>query len=145
MTASVCRLKGFCSLADKVWHGRNGTSIPALIPALGPPLFSWVATVEANSQRPGVAVGWRVLERGAVHHQEVVMRGRHIMAGFRRIGIVLAVILAVPVGFGLWTWATLGHAPPRYVYLYLAAGLGAYILASAIGWILAGFAGEDDE
>lgn len=72
------------------------------------------------------------------------MRARRIMAGFRRIGIVLGVILALPAGFGLWTWATLGHAPPGYVYLFLAGGLGAYILASSIGWILAGFAGEDD-
>lgn len=67
------------------------------------------------------------------------------MAGFRRIGIVLGVVLALPAGFGLWTWAMLGHAPPRHVYIYLAAGLGAYILASSIGWIIAGFAGDDEE
>jgi hypothetical protein len=73
------------------------------------------------------------------------MRGRRIMAGFRRIGIVLGVILALPASIGLWTWAMLGQAPPRYVYFYVAAGLGAYILASSIGWIVAGFVGEDDE
>ena len=39
------------------------------------------------------------------------MRTRRIMAGFRRIGIVLAVILSLPVFFGLWTWVTLGHPP----------------------------------
>jgi len=73
------------------------------------------------------------------------MRARRIMAGCRRIGIVLGVILALPAFFGLWTWATLGHPPPRHVYLYFVAGLGAYILASSLGWILAGFAGENDE
>jgi hypothetical protein len=72
------------------------------------------------------------------------MRGRRIMAGFQRVGIVVALIAAVPAGIGLWTWVTLGHPPPRYVYIYLAVGLGAYLLAASIGWILAGFAGEDD-
>ena len=72
------------------------------------------------------------------------MRGRRIMAGFRRIGIVLALILSLPVFVGLWTWVTLGTTPPRYVYVFLAAGVGAYVLASSIGWILAGFTGEDD-
>jgi hypothetical protein len=72
------------------------------------------------------------------------MRSRRIVAGFSRIGIVVAVILAMPALFGLWTWATLGHPPSKYVYIYLAAGLGAYVLASAIGWIMAGFHGEED-
>jgi hypothetical protein len=72
------------------------------------------------------------------------MRARRIMAGFRRIGIVLAVILSLPVFAGLWTWATLGHPPPSHAYLFLLAGLGAYVLASSIGWIIVGFTGEDD-
>ena len=72
------------------------------------------------------------------------MRSRRVMAGFSRIGVVLAVILALPALFGIWAWATLGHTPPRSVYLYLAAGLGAYILASAVGWIVAGFHGDED-
>ena len=73
------------------------------------------------------------------------MRSRRIKAGFRRIGMVLGVILALPVMFGIWSWVTLGYPPSRYIYLYLAAGLGAYVLASSIGWIVAGFMGEDDE
>jgi hypothetical protein len=73
-----------------------------------------------------------------------IMRSRRVMAGFSRIGVVLAVILALPALFGVWAWATLGHPPPRSVYLYLAAGLGAYILASAVGWIMAGFHGDED-
>jgi hypothetical protein len=39
----------------------------------------------------------------------------------------------------------LGATPPRYIYFYLAGGVGAYLLASSIGWILAAFAGEDDD
>lgn len=72
------------------------------------------------------------------------MPSRRVTAGVRRIGIVVALILALPVFFGFWTWVTLGHTPPRYVYLFLAAGLGAYVLATSIGWIVAGFSGEDD-
>jgi len=73
-----------------------------------------------------------------------VMGAHHIKVGLRRIGIVLALILSLPTFFGLWTWLTLGHTPPRYAYLFLAAGLGAYVMATSLGWILAGFAGEDD-
>lgn len=72
------------------------------------------------------------------------MSRRRIMAGFRRIGIVVAMILSLPLFFGLWTWVTLGHTPPRYVYVLLAASLGAYLLSTSIGWIVAGFAGEDE-
>ena len=66
------------------------------------------------------------------------------MAAWINVLIVLALILSLPVFVGLWTWFMLGTTPPRYVYFYLAGGVGAYILASAIGWILAGFAGEED-
>ena len=52
------------------------------------------------------------------------MRGRRIMAGFRRIGIVLALILSLPLFVGVWFWITLGATPPRYVYFYLAGGVG---------------------
>jgi hypothetical protein len=72
------------------------------------------------------------------------MRTRHIKAGLRRIGIVLALILSLPLLFALWTWVTLGRTPPLYVYLFLAAGLGAYLVATSIGWIVAGFGGEDE-
>jgi len=72
------------------------------------------------------------------------MHTRHVKAGLRRIGIVLALILSLPLLFALWTWVTLGRTPPGYVYLFLAAGLGAYLLATSIGWIVAGFGGEDE-
>jgi len=72
------------------------------------------------------------------------MRTRHIMAGFRRLGLVLGLILALPAFYGLATWAALGQKPPKQVYIFLAAGLGAYVFATSLGWIIVGFRGEDD-
>ena len=71
-------------------------------------------------------------------------RLRRILAGFRRILIVLAVILALPAFYAFWTWLFLGQLPPTKVYVFLAAGLGAYVFASSIGWIIVGFKGGDD-
>jgi hypothetical protein len=72
------------------------------------------------------------------------MRARGIMLGVRRIGIVLGLVLVLPAGFGLWSWAFLGHPPSRYLYIFLAAFYALILLAAAIDWIVAGFAGEDD-
>jgi hypothetical protein len=72
------------------------------------------------------------------------MRTQQVKVGLRRIGIVLALILSLPLLFALWTWVTLGRSPPAYVYLFLAAGLGAYLVATSMGWIVAGFGGEDE-
>jgi hypothetical protein len=72
------------------------------------------------------------------------MRSRRIAAGLRRIGIVVALILALPVLYGLSTWLFLGQAPPAKVYVFLALGLGAYVLATSLGWIIVGFTGEDE-
>jgi len=73
-----------------------------------------------------------------------MLRLRRILAGFRRILIVLAVILALPAFYAFWTWLFLGQLPPTKVYVFLAAGLGAYVFASSIGWIIVGFKGGDD-
>lgn len=72
------------------------------------------------------------------------MHARHVKAGLRRVGIVFALILSLPLLFALWTWVTLGRTPPAYVYVFLAAGLGAYLVSTSIGWIVAGFGGEDE-
>jgi hypothetical protein len=73
-----------------------------------------------------------------------MLRLRRILAGIRRIAIVLAVILALPAFYAFWTWLFLGQTPPVKVYVFLAVGLGAYVLASSIGWIIVGFKGGDD-
>jgi len=68
---------------------------------------------------------------------------RRFLAGIRRILIVLAVILALPAFYAFFTWLFLGQMPPTKVYVFLAAGLGAYVFASSIGWIIVGFKGGD--
>ena len=70
---------------------------------------------------------------------------RRFFAGCSRICIVLAMIIALPVAYGAITWLSLGRAPPVQVYLFLAAGLGAYVLATSLGWISVGFKGDDDQ
>jgi hypothetical protein len=62
---------------------------------------------------------------------------------FRRLIAVLALILCLPAAYGLITWLSLGRMPPIQVYLFLAAGLGAYVLATSLGWIV-DFKNEDD-
>jgi hypothetical protein len=69
---------------------------------------------------------------------------RRVFGGLRRLFIVLALILCLPAAYGLVTWLSLGRAPPTQVYIFLAAGLGAYVLATSLGWIFAGFEREDD-
>ena len=55
------------------------------------------------------------------------MRTQRITAGCWRIAIIAGLIIALPVFFGLWSLVALGHPPPRYVYVFLIVGLGAYI------------------
>lgn len=72
------------------------------------------------------------------------MRTLRIAAGCRRIAIIAALIISLPVLFGLWSLVALGHPPPRYVYVFLIVGLGAYIAVTSLEWIIAAFMGEDD-
>jgi hypothetical protein len=77
--------------------------------------------------------------------READMQGvRRFLAGIRRILIVLAVILALPAFYAFFTWLFLGQMPPTKAYVFLAAGLGAYVFASSIGWIIVGFKGGDE-
>ena len=55
-----------------------------------------------------------------------------------------AIWQSFPAFYAFWTWLFLGQLPPTKVYVFLAAGLGAYVFASSIGWIIVGFKGGDD-
>jgi hypothetical protein len=69
---------------------------------------------------------------------------RRAFSGIRRLVAVLVLILCLPAVYSLVTWLSLGRTPPIQVYLFLAAGLGAYVLATSLGWIFVGFKDEDD-
>jgi hypothetical protein len=68
-----------------------------------------------------------------------------IKTGFYRIGLVLAVLLAVP-GAGIGSWGVFVHDRDVVILgmLLLAAGFACYLLAVAIGWIASGFAGDGE-
>src|SRR3954465_15408958 len=76
---------------------------------------------------------------------EFIMRRQRITAGVRRLGITLGLVPAVPACVALWRRVTLGHPPPRYVYVFLLVGLGAYIAVTTLPWIIAAFTGEDED
>jgi hypothetical protein len=75
---------------------------------------------------------------------------RRIKVGFHRIGLTLAVVCGVPgtllIGLGLVAFNT----PDGFHQVFLGglglllAGAG-YAAARAIGWIIAGFAGDSDQ
>ena len=88
------------------------------------------------------------------------MRARRIKTGFHRIGVVLAVLLIVPGAVSIAIGAYLGFAGRNDASGALgfdaseALGFGAalvgaaallYAAARALGWIIAGFAGDGDQ
>ena len=73
------------------------------------------------------------------------MRAHRIKTGFHRIGVVLGgicVLIAVENAQRGWT-ASAGYSI-RDAYPALFCGAVLYILANALGWIVAGFAGDRD-
>jgi hypothetical protein len=75
------------------------------------------------------------------------MRTVRIKTGFHRVGIVLATVCAIP---GLASIGSSIFAPERSTTALMAFGVAAlflggvcYLLARGLGWIVAGFAGDD--
>jgi hypothetical protein len=79
------------------------------------------------------------------------MRAQRIKTGFHRIGVVLGLLSLIPavVVFGYFAvMVAEGHGE----YIHLAVGgawvlLGAFLYGSAraLGWIVAGFVGDDGQ
>jgi hypothetical protein len=98
---------------------------------------------------------WRVaselIDRLAVINQEIRhalsapdRRAERIRTGCHRAGIVLAVLLALPVAWGLWRWTqgmldADGWRPLLAFFLAAPAAYGAMWLT---GWTIAGFLGN---
>ena len=77
------------------------------------------------------------------------MRADRIKEGFRRIGLVIAVACLLPAALLTGAWllsATVANTyAPLLISAYLVAtALISYLLARALGWIAAGFAGDSD-
>ena len=79
------------------------------------------------------------------------MRPHRIKTGFHRIGLVVAalcfLIALMYVGVAIPHW----EQKDKFFYesllltsLWMVGALAAYVVAWAIGWIIAGFAGDND-
>ncbi len=65
-----------------------------------------------------------------------------IHRGFHRIGIVFAIVMAVPWGFTIFSDGVKTNVYVQQFAFFLLVPIVVYILSRALGWIIAGFAGE---
>ena len=72
------------------------------------------------------------------------MRAQRIKTGFHRIGIVLATV-AVLIGLAITYLDGWKERSPTDLAVAAVTGIALYALAFALGWIVAGFAGDRDE
>jgi hypothetical protein len=69
-----------------------------------------------------------------------------IHRGFHRLGLVAALICFFPSAMALGVWL-LDRAKPEGLLtggIWVIAGLGCYLFARVLGWVVAGFAGDGD-
>lgn len=71
-----------------------------------------------------------------------IMRAQHIKTGFHRAGIALAALFAV-LG-ALSVWSKIADHPGEIIPVVITAAI-AYGVMWAIGWVLAGFAGDGEK
>ena len=69
-------------------------------------------------------------------------RSYRIHRGFHRTGVVLALIIAVPWGFMIFEDGVKATIYVQQLALFLLVPIVVYVLSRALGWIIAGFAGE---
>jgi hypothetical protein len=78
------------------------------------------------------------------------MRANRIKRGFHRIGVVIAVpclvIAVIALAMGFYNWLQVSsnfYVNIRIGIQWLAGGITWYVVAWAVGWIIAGFANDD--
>ena len=78
------------------------------------------------------------------------MRAKHIRRGFHRLGLAIAALCLVPalimLPLGLYWFAIGDSQGPQLLMVgsgWLPAAGVSYVAFRAIGWIAAGFAGDD--
>ena len=111
--------------------------------------------VVAGAEQVVLTINWHMasdlIDRMADANQEIRhslsvpdWRAQRILAGCHRTGVGIAILLSLPVLYGLLLWA-IGDLDPRAWQLvggFLLAAPVAYGVIWLIGWIVAGFVGK---
>ncbi len=111
--------------------------------------------VVAGAEQVVLTIDWRkasdLIDRIAAVNHEIRhslsvpdWRAQRIRAGCHRTGVGIAILLSLPVLYGLLLWA-IGDLDPRAWQLvggFLLAAPVAYGVIWLIGWIVAGFVGK---
>jgi len=111
--------------------------------------------VAAGAEEVVLTIDWRMasdlIDRMAVVNNKIRhslsvpdWRARRIRSGCHRASIGVAVLLLLPVLYGLWLWA-IGHLDPEAWSLiagFLLAAPLAYGVIWFLGWVVAGFVGK---
>jgi len=112
-------------------------------------------TVAAGTEQVVLTIDWRkasdLIDRMAVVNHEIRhslsvpdWRAQRVRAGCHRTGVGIAILLSLPVLYGLVLWV-IGDLDPqawRLVGGFLLAAPVAYGVTWLIGWIVAGFVGK---
>jgi hypothetical protein len=112
-------------------------------------------TVVAGTEQVVLTIDWRkasdLIDRMAVVNHEIRhslsvpdWRAQRVRAGCHRTGVGIAILLSLPVLYGLVLWV-IGDLDPqawRLVGGFLLAAPVAYGVTWLIGWIVAGFVGK---
>jgi len=112
-------------------------------------------TVAAGAEQVALTIDWRkasdLIDRMAVANQEIRhslsvpdWRAQRVRAGCHRTGVGIAILLLLPVLYGLWLWVIgdLDAQAWKLVGGFLLAAPLAYGVIWLIGWIVAGFVGK---
>ena len=111
--------------------------------------------VVAGAEQVVLTINWHMasdlIDRMADANQEIRhslsvpdWRAQRIRAGCHRTGLGIAVLLSLPVLYGLWLWV-IGDFDPRAWQIvggFLLAAPVAYGVIWFVGWIAAGFVGK---
>jgi hypothetical protein len=111
--------------------------------------------VAAGTEQVVLTIDWRMtsdlIDRMAVANNQIRhslhipdWRARRIRTGCHRLGIGIAVVLLLPVLYGLGLWLV-GNLDPQAWHLvlgFLLAAPFAYGVIWVIGWIVSGFVGK---
>src|SRR5215475_15264901 len=111
--------------------------------------------VVAGAEQVVLTIDWHIasnlIDRMAIANQEIRhslsvsdWRAQRVRAGCHRTGVGIAILLLLPVLYGLWLWV-IGDLDPqawKFVGGFLLVAPLAYGVIWLIGWIVAGFVGK---